>query len=214
MKRPINEYDSGTASQEWLPSQNWQEIAKKRQEKIAIAEAERAYRSRILKRRIMLGLFVVGTIAIVTPTAIYPRFAQADDVDAAMGYTLAQKARITFGGRLDNAEAIVSDGTEFLNDPVTEGGTELTPPAQNQEPQPQTTEPAPQDPIAFENTPPVTPQSQTYTGQSPDPAPTSQGYMPIANYEQVPSQPVTTYVEPPTPAPAEPVAAQTSRERR
>lgn len=206
MKRPTNEYDSGATNQEWLPSQNWQEIAKKRQEKIAVAEAERAYKSHILKRRIMLGLFVAGTIAIIAPTAIYPRFAQADDLDAAMGYTLAQKARVTFGGRLDNAEPIVSNGQEFLDEPAE--GTDGTEQAQPQ-PEQQPADPVAQEPIVFEDTDPVTPAEVTYTGQSPDPEPASQGYLPIESYAQESSQqPTETYVEMPAPSPVEQVSVQ------
>lgn len=114
MKQTTNRYAGAGVNQEWLPSQNWQEIAKKRQEKIAVAEAEREYRSSLLKRRIMLGTLVAGTIAIVAPTAIYPVFAQADDIDDEMGYTLAQSALVTFGGRLGEAEPIVSDAEDSL----------------------------------------------------------------------------------------------------
>lgn len=120
MKNTHNGYGSSNMRQEWLPSQNWQEIAKKRQEKIAVAEAERAYKEKILKRRIVLTLFVLGTIGVVAPAAIYPRLSYADALDASMGYTLAQEARITFGSRLDNADAIVSDGSAFLDETPAE----------------------------------------------------------------------------------------------
>lgn len=114
MRQPNNGYGSGGS--EWLPSQNWQEIAKKRQEKIAVAEAERAYKDKLFRRRLLLTLFVLGTIGIVAPATLYPRFAQADQIDAEMGYTEAEDGLITFGGRLGNAEPIVSDGDEFLVD--------------------------------------------------------------------------------------------------
>ena len=147
MKQSSGGYNGDGSNGAWLPSQNWQELAKKRQEKVAVAEAEKSHREKLLKRRIALTFFVVGTIGIVAPASIYSRFAHAEDIDASMGYTLAQEARITFGGRLDDADPVVSDGEAFLTDGTTEDQTATdaqdgqADPAVTDDTQPQAAEP-------------------------------------------------------------------------
>lgn len=180
MKQTAGRYANATTNPQWLPSQNWQEIAKRRQEKAIAAEAEMERKRALFRRRVLLALFVALTTIAIAPFAIYPRLAQADAVDAAMGYSLAQSAGVTFGSRLDNAEAIVSDGNEFATeatpqqptDGYTEFGTDATAQQQPQQQQPQATAP-----VEFGSE-----QAQTPVATDAQAAP--------QQYEQIPQQPV------------------------